>query len=157
NNVYTNLMARRNLIGAADAAGRHIRHAKALGVDVEEIAGWRAAGASMFVPYDEHLQVHPQAEGFTEHATWDFDNTAADEYPLLLHFPYFDLYRKQVVKQADLVLALYRCGDAFTPDQKERNFAYYERITVRDSSLSACVQSIVAAEVGSLDLAYDYL
>jgi alpha,alpha-trehalose phosphorylase len=157
NNVFTNLMAQRNLIGAADAAGRHIRHAKALGVDVEEVAAWRSAGAAMFIPYDEHLRVHPQAEGFTEHAVWDFEGTSADEYPLLLHFPYFDLYRKQVVKQADLVLALYRRGDAFTQEQKERNFTYYERITVRDSSLSACVQSIVAAEVGHMALAYDYL
>ena len=80
-----------------------------------------------------------------------------DDYPLLLHFPYFDLYRKQVVKQPDLVFALLVRGDAFTPEEKARNFAYYEALTVRDSSLSACIQSIVAAEVGHLDLAYDYL
>ena len=66
----------------------------------------------------------------------------------MLHFPYFDLYRKQVVKQADLVLAMYLCGDAFTAEQKARNFAYYERLTVRDSSLSACCQAVMAAEVG---------
>jgi alpha,alpha-trehalose phosphorylase len=76
---------------------------------------------------------------------------------LLLHFPYFDLYRKQVVKQADLVMALYKRGDAFTADEKARDFAYYEPLTVRDSSLSACVQAVIAAEVGHLDLAYDYL
>jgi alpha,alpha-trehalose phosphorylase len=98
-----------------------------------------------------------QAEGFTHHATWDFDHTPADHYPLLLHYPYFDLYRKQVVKQADLVLALYTCGDRFTDEQKTRAFAYYEPLTVRDSSLSACVQAIVAAETGHFELAYDYL
>ena len=75
----------------------------------------------------------------------------------MLHFPYFDLYRKQVVKQADLVLAMHLCGDAFTAEQKARNFDYYERLTVRDSSLSACTQAVIAAEVGHLDLAYDYL
>src|SRR5213076_3123170 len=75
---------------------------------------------------------------------------------LLLHFPYFDLYRKQVVKQADLVLALHWRGDAFTDEEKARDFAYYESITVRDSSLSACTQAVIAAEVGHLDLAYDY-
>ena len=79
------------------------------------------------------------------------------QYPLLLHFPYFDLYRKQVVKQADLVLALHLRGDAFTAEQKARNFAYYEALTVRDSSLSACTQAVIAAEVGHLELAYDYL
>ncbi len=79
-----------------------------------------------------------------------------DHYPLLLHYPYFDLYRKQVVKQADLVLAMFVCGDSFTPEQKVRNFEYYEPLTVRDSSLSAGTQAVIAAEVGHLDLAYDY-
>ena len=82
--------------------------------------------------------------------------TPAEQYPLLLHFPYFDLYRKQVVKQADLVLALHVCGDAFTAEEKARDFDYYEALTVRDSSLSACTQAVVAAEVGHLELAYDY-
>ena len=111
----------------------------------------------MFIPYDEELGVHPQAEGFTRHQVWDFADTPADHYPLLLHYPYFDLYRKQVVKQADLVLAMQLCGDSFTAEQKARNFDYYEGLTVRDSSLSACTQAVMAAEVGQLGLAYDYL
>jgi alpha,alpha-trehalose phosphorylase len=111
----------------------------------------------MFIPYDERLGVTPQAESFTEHEVWDFADTRPDQYPLFLHFPYFDLYRKQVVKQADLVLAMHLRGDAFTPEQKASNFAYYEPLTVRDSSLSASTQAVIAAEVGQLDLAYDYL
>jgi alpha,alpha-trehalose phosphorylase len=157
NNVYTNLMARRNFTGAANACVRHEDRARELGVTPEEMADWRAAADRVFVPYDSHLEVHPQAEGFTTHEVWDFQATQPDEYPLMLHFHYFDLYRKQVVKQADLVLAMQCCGDAFTPDEKLRNFDYYERITVRDSSLSACPQAVVAAEVGHLRLAFDYL
>jgi len=157
NNVYTNLMAQQNLHAAADVAGRHPECARELDVDELEIAAWRAAAEAMFVPYDDVLGVHPQSEGFTGHQEWDFANTAGADYPLLLHFPYFDLYRKQVVKQADLVLAMQLRGDAFTDEEKARNFAYYERLTVRDSSLSACTQAVIAAEVGHLDLAYDYL
>jgi alpha,alpha-trehalose phosphorylase len=157
NNVYTNLMAQRNLQEAADAAERHRGRAAELGVDGEEVASWRDAAEAILVPYDRALGVHPQAEGFTEHELWDFETTSADHYPLLLHFPYFDLYRKQVVKQADLVLALHLRGDAFSDEEKKRDFAYYERLTVRDSSLSACTQAVVAAEVGHLELAYDYL
>ncbi len=156
NNVYTNLMAQRNLVAAAMAAERHPRDAIRLGVDQEEAAAWRDAARDMLIPYDRGLRVHPQAEGFTEHEVWDFAATAPDQYPLLLHFPYFDLYRKQVVKQADLVLAMHVRGDAFDAEQKARNFAYYERLTVRDSSLSACTQAVMAAEVGHLELAYDY-
>ncbi|MGP0050056.1 MAG: glycoside hydrolase family 65 protein [Solirubrobacteraceae bacterium] len=156
NNVYTNLLAQRNLQAAADAAEAHPRHAAELGVDGEEAASWRDAAAKVVIPFDSALGVHSQSENFTCHQAWDFESTGADEYPLMLHFPYFDLYRKQVVKQADLVLALYRCGDHFTDDEKARNFEYYERLTVRDSSLSACTQAVIAAEVGHLDLAYDY-
>jgi alpha,alpha-trehalose phosphorylase len=157
NNVYTNLMAQRNLRAAADAAERFPERAGEMEVGTEEMASWRAAAADMVIPYDEHLGVHPQAEGFTQHQRWNFEATRPEQYPLLLNFPYFDIYRKQVVKQADLVLALHVCGDAFTPEEKARDFAYYEALTVRDSSLSACTQAVVAAEVGHLDLAYDYL
>jgi len=157
NNVYTNLMAQENLSAAVDAAARHSDRATELGVDDEEMTGWREAAASMVIPYDQTLGVHPQADGFTCHEVWDFANTTAEQYPLLLHFPYFDLYRKQVVKQADLVLAMQLRPDAFTQEQKARNFAYYERLTVRDSSLSASVQAVIAAEIGHLDLTEDYL
>ena len=157
NNVYTNLMAEQNLRVAAEASERNPDKAAELGVDSEETASWRDAAAAMLIPYDESLGVHPQAEGFTEHARWNFAGTAPDQYPLLLHFPYYDLYRKQVVKQADLVLAMHLRGDAFSAEQKARNFAYYEALTVRDSSLSAPTQAVIAAEVGHLDLAYAYL
>jgi alpha,alpha-trehalose phosphorylase len=156
NNVYTNLLAERNLRGAADAAKRHPERARELGVDGEEAASWRDAAGAMVIPYDEALGVHPQSEGFTGHAVWDFEGTRPDQYPLMLHFPYFDLYRKQVVKQADLVFALFSRGDVFSLEEKTRDFEYYEAITVRDSSLSASVQAVIAAEVGYLELAYDY-
>ena len=156
NNVYTNLMAQQNLRVAADAVGRHPRHAAELGADFEEAAVWRDAAEDMVVLWDEALGVHPQSENFTEHEVWDFAETSPDQYPLLMHFPYFELYRKQVVKQADLVLALHARGDAFSDDEKARDFAYYEALTVRDSSLSASTQAVIAAEVGHLELAYDY-
>jgi alpha,alpha-trehalose phosphorylase len=152
-NVYTNLMAEQNLRHAADTCAKHSEAARALGVDDEEIAAWRDAAAAVHVPYDERLGVHSQAEGFTRHAEFDFEDA---QYPLLLHVPYFQLYRTQVVKQADLVLALLMRGNRFSAEEKARDFAYYEAITVRDSSLSACSQAVVAAEVGHVELAYDY-
>jgi len=157
NNIYTNLMAQRNLACAAAEVARLPAEAEALGVSTEEAASWRDASNAMYIPFDERLGVHPQHEGFTNYARWDFKNTPEEDYPLLLHFPYFQLYRKQVVKQADLVLAMYLRSEAFTAEQKAANFAYYEPLTVRDSSLSACTQAVMAAEVGQMDLAHDYL
>jgi alpha,alpha-trehalose phosphorylase len=152
-NVYTNLMAEQNLRVAADFAARHPDAARALGVNEEEIADWRDAASDMCVPFDKRLGVHPQDAGFTRHEVMEFDGL---EYPLLLHMPYLQLYRKQVLKQPDLVLALFLRGDRFSAEEKARDFAYYEPLTVRDSSLSACIQAVVASDVGHLELAYDY-
>ncbi|MFD3483218.1 glycoside hydrolase family 65 protein [Streptomyces sp. NPDC058665] len=156
-NTYTNLMARTNLRAAADIVERHADLASQLGVDEEESATWRDAADAMNIPYNHELRVHEQDAGFTRHQHWDFERTRPDQYPLMLHFPYFDIYRKQVVKQADLVLAMYKCSEYFDAEHKARNFAYYEAITVRDSSLSACSQAVMAVDTGHLRLAYDYL
>jgi alpha,alpha-trehalose phosphorylase len=156
NNVYTNLLAQENLREAAEAVEQHMDRAVELGIDPEEAASWRDAADAMVIPYDADLRVHSQAETFTRHQRWDFDGTPPDHYPLMLHYPYFDLYRKQVVKQADLVLAMHFRSDAFSDEEKLRDFDYYEALTVRDSSLSACTQAVIAAEVGHMELAFDY-
>lgn len=156
-NFFTNLMAQRNLRAAADACRRHRDQASALDVSSEEIARWTTTADAMAFPYDAARGIPEQSAGFNEKERWDFEGTPDDQYPLQKHFPYFDLYRKQVVKQADLVLALQAAPDAFTPDETARAFAYYDGLTVRDSSLSASVQATVAARVGQLDLAMDYL
>ncbi|MGV0853825.1 glycoside hydrolase family 65 protein [Mycolicibacterium phlei] len=153
-NVFTNLMAAANLRAAADACGRHPAAAADLGVTAGEIRAWRAAADAVHIPYDEELGVHPQCEGFTTLREWDFEYNTS--YPLLLHEPYVRLYPAQVIKQADLVLAMHWLGHAFTPEQKARNVDYYEPRTTRDSSLSACTQAVMCAEVGHLELAHDY-
>ncbi|OBI15700.1 glycosyl hydrolase [Mycobacterium sp. E2327] len=153
-NVFTNLMAAHNLITAADACNRHPEEAEALEVTTEEAAAWRDAAGAVSIPYDAELGVHQQCEGFTTFAEWDFEKNTT--YPLLLHEAYVRLYPAQVIKQADLVLAMQWQSHAFTPEQKARNVDYYERRMVRDSSLSACSQAVMCAEVGHLELAHDY-
>ena len=153
-NVFTNLMAANNLRIAVDACHRNPDAASDLGVDNEETAAWRDAAEAVHIPYDDELGVHPQCDGFTTLREWDF--SANTEYPLLLHEPYVRLYPAQVVKQADLVLAMQWQSHAFTAEQKARNVDYYEKRTTRDSSLSACTQAVMCAEVGHLELAHDY-
>lgn len=153
-NVFTNLMAAANLRAAVDACTRHPDASREMGVYTEETAAWRDAADAVHIPYDDELGVHPQCEGFTTLREWDF--TANTEYPLLLHEPYVRLYPAQVIKQADLVLAMQWQSHAFTAEQKARNVDYYERRTTRDSSLSACTQAVMCAEVGHLELAHDY-
>lgn len=155
NNAYTNLMAQANLHYAADLVDRH--GGERLGVTAAEVDSWRRAADAMHVPFDEELGVHLQDEHFARHVRFDFELVDAEQYPLFLHVPYFQLYRQQVIKQPDIVLAMVLRPNAFSHEQKVRNFAYYEALTVRDSSLSAGTLSVLSAELGDLQLAYDYL
>ena len=165
NNVYTNLMAQANLSAAADLCGRlqdhhraaYDRLATATGLAASEITAWRRAAGAMRIPYDTARGIHPQDETFLHHPVWDFAATPRKDYPLLLHHHPLTLYRHQIVKQADLVLALHLAGSHFTPEQKQRDFAYYEAITVHDSSLSASTHAVIAAELGDLAKAVRYL
>lgn len=152
-NTFTNLAVRQNLRGAVALADR----LRDRGVGADEIDHWAVLAETLFLPYSESRQVHEQHHGFTRYEEWDFDATGEDDHPLFLHHPYLHLYRRQVIKQADLVLAMMLHPDAFTDDEKLRNFVYYEARTVRDSSLSAPAQAVLAAETGHLDLAHDYL
>lgn len=129
------------------------RRGQGAGVTTEEAAAWRDAADAAHIPYDDGLGVHQQCEGFTTYAEWDFEKNTT--YPLLLHEAYVRLYPAQVIKQADLVLAMHWQSHAFT-EQKARNVDYYEPRMVRDSSLSACTQAVMCAEVGHLELAHDY-
>ncbi|WP_127793854.1 glycoside hydrolase family 65 protein [Agromyces sp. LHK192] len=156
-NAFTNLMAQLNLTAAADAVRRYPAEAIALGVGDAEVEEWSAIAIAMTVPIDQRRRIPEQAAGYNAAERWHFEQTASSEYPLQEHFPYFDLYRKQVVKQADLVLALHFRHDAFTFEEKAGAFAYAESLTVRDSSLSAGPQAVIAEEVGHLGLAADYL
>ena len=160
-NTFTNLMARRNLRYAADVLAwlershpqRFAQLAAATGLEPGEQARWRCAADAMFVPFDAALGIHPQDAHFLDLEPWDFDAVPADRYPLLLHHHPLVIYRSQVCKQADVLLAMLLAGDEFTLECKRRNVDYYDPITTGDSSLSAPVQAIAAAEVGYDDLA----
>jgi alpha,alpha-trehalose phosphorylase len=164
NNAYTNLMARENLRYAAETVERVRQERPDLftalvhktKLDASEIMEWKQAADRMYVPFDERLGITAQDDQFLEQKPWDFDRTPADKYPLLLYFHPLTIYRYQVIKQADLVLAMFLLGHEFTPELKRRNFAFYDPITTGDSSLSACIQSIMAAEVGEMDKAIEY-
>ncbi|MFW5742662.1 MAG: hypothetical protein ACOC2D_05235 [Spirochaetota bacterium] len=111
-----------------------------------------ATSESVYVPYDWDRGLYPQDDTFFTKAVWDFEGTPPEHYPLLLHYHPLTIYRHQVLKQPDLVMALFLQGHRFTREEKARNFASYDPLTTGDSSLSACVQSIVAAEIGETDL-----
>ena len=163
-NFFTNVMARHNLAAAVEAVRdlqrsdpeQMARAVARLGLREDEVDMWERCARGMYVPYDERTGIHPQDSHFLEREVWDLDATPADRRPLLLHYHPLVIYRFQVLKQADVVLALYLLGDHFSQQAKLADFDYYDPITTGDSSLSAVVQSIVAAEVGYHELALRY-
>jgi alpha,alpha-trehalose phosphorylase len=163
-NLFTNVMARFNLAQAArvvqelaDVDGPEYDALVArLELGDDEVAEWQRAADAMAIPFDDFLGVHPQDLHFLEREVWDLENTPLAKRPLLLHYHPLVIYRFQVLKQADVVLALFLQGELFTDEQKRADFEYYDPITTGDSTLSAVVQSIMAAEVGYSDLARRY-
>lgn len=93
---------------------------------------------------------------FLSRQRWDLASTPAENFPLLLHYHPLVIYRYQIIKQADVVLAMFLLGDQFTAEQRKRNYDYYEPLTTGDSSLSASVHAIMAAETGEEEAALDY-
>jgi alpha,alpha-trehalose phosphorylase len=164
NNAYTNLMARENLRYAAqtvdamrgtkpDAYAALVHKTK---LEYSEVEAWARAAEGMYVPYDEKLKIIPQDDNFLDGEPWDFQNTPQDRYPLLLFYHPLNIYRKQVIKQADVVLAMFLLGDAYSLEEKRRNFDFYDPLTTGDSSLSSCVEAIIAAQAGDMEKAVRY-
>jgi alpha,alpha-trehalose phosphorylase len=163
-NTYTNLMALLNLNFAA-ATVRRLREERPedytalvhkVALRPGEVESWERAAAAMQVPFDQERGIHPQDDTFLEREVWDLGSTPRQKFPLLLHYHPLVIYRHQVLKQADIVLAMFLLGNEFPTEQKQRNYEYYDPLTTGDSSLSACVQSIVAAEIGNERQAIEY-
>jgi alpha,alpha-trehalose phosphorylase len=164
NNCYTNLMAKENLEYAYRTASWMKENNKAefdrlaakLGLQKEEMDFWKKAADNMYIPYDESLKIYPQDDSFLDKVPWDFENTPRENYPLLIHYHPLVIYRHQVCKQADLVLAEFLLPNKFDKEQKKRDYDFYEKVTTHDSSLSTCIFSIMASEIGYHDKAYKY-
>lgn len=157
NNHYTNRMAQRHLRDAATAAewlaaehpAEHAALAARIGLDADEPSQWRRAADAMYLPVDAELGIFPQDDTFLDKprlSAAQMHDTALR--PLLLHWHPLSIYRHQVCKQADTLLALMLAGEDVDVAAKRRNFDYYEGVTLHDSTLSASTFAVLAAEVG---------
>lgn len=164
NNYFTNLMARENFRYAVEAVrwiekkhpDRFRELTRRTGLEAGELVSWERAADLMYLPYDERLGVHPQDDSFLDKEVWNFAATPEENYPLLLHYHPLNLYRAQVIKQADTLLAMFLLDEQFSRGEKKRNFDYYDPLTTHDSSLSVCIQSIIANEIGYREKALRY-
>ncbi len=164
NNMFTNVMAADHLQFAAEIAD-YLRQeftkdyqsiSTRINLTDDEIKQWRKASEMMYVPYNQKLGIHPQDDCFLEKAVWDVAAIPKNKFPLIFNYHYLVIYRYQVLKQPDVVLAMFLQGHRFPIWDKWRNFRYYDPLTTGDSSLSPCVQCIEAAEIGMIEKSYYY-
>ena len=164
NNAYTNLMAATNMAFAADAL-HYMREnapqaydalAEKIGIAANEPQEWRRAAENIYVPRDEKTGLVWQDDGFMDRKPWPLDSIPKENFPLLLHYHPLVIYRHQVCKQADTVLAMLLLPDLFTEEEKKTAFAFYDSVTTHDSSLSMAAFSAVASRIGDTEKAYDY-
>ncbi|HKL59788.1 MAG TPA: beta-phosphoglucomutase, partial [Sphaerochaeta sp.] len=148
NNAYTNLMAQNNLKFAIKLVETYQKKDRMLPLVLEqdELASWKEAQEKMRIPFDKELGIYAQDDSFLKKADWPFATTPKDKHPLLLHFHPLVIYRHRVLKQPDLVLAQFFLSGLFTKAERIRNFLFYEPYTTGDSSLSHCIQSIMASD-----------
>lgn len=164
NNTFTNLMARENLWYAAEVVSSFRYQnpdlfaalTRKTQLKISEVEGWKEAANKIFLPFEKEMGIHPQDDSFLDRKPWDFSSIPPEKYPLLLHYHPLVIYRHQLIKQADIVLAMFLLGDKFSAEAKKANFDFYDPMTTRDSSLSDCIQGVMAAEIGYLDKAWEY-
>ena len=164
NNTYTNVMAAVNLRFAADTLDRMAKAvpdkyaalAEKIGLNADESASWREAAEKMYIPRKEGTDLIWQDDGFMDRKPWPIDSIPKANFPLLLHYHPLVIYRHQVCKQADTVLAMLLQPGRFTSAEKKAAFDFYDKVTTHDSSLSMAAFSAVASRVGEIDKAYDY-
>ena len=165
NNLYTNLMTKRQLYFTLQTAEllkkkypeKYKELLKKCAVDEEEMQLWKRAADKMRLPYHEGLGIYMQDENFLYKDPIDLEAIPKEKLPLLTNLHPLNLWRYQVIKQADIVLLTFLCSDAFTPEMRRKIFDFYEPKTIHDSSLSAGIHSIVACDIGYGSEAYNYL
>ena len=164
NNYYTNVMAKHNLLWAVKVynllkekdSDIMNQLSDKLNLSELEVREWTDAGEKMYLPYDEKYKINAQDDSFLQKDRWDLENTPKDKFPLLLNYHPLTLYRYQVCKQADTVLAHFLLEDEQDFETMKNSYNYYEQITTHDSSLSSCIFSVMASKLGDKAKAYEY-
>lgn len=161
NNTYTNYMVRENFLYAAKVLSSLKKESlngllKKIKFKPSEVKEWEKAAKAMYLPKKNSQGVIPQDDSFLKKEKWDFKNTPDENYPLLLHYHPLVIYRHQVLKQPDLLLAMLLLQQHFEKDEMECNFNYYDPLTTCDSSLACCVQGVIASFIGKMKKSLDY-
>jgi alpha,alpha-trehalose phosphorylase len=159
NNAFTNVMAQA-MFNYAVSVYQRVTESGAgpiekIRLTADEVAAWKKAADQMYVPHNEKMGITPQDDCFLEMDPVDMDLIPKNTDIRPLYHP-LNLWRMQVVKQADVLLLMFVHGYRFSRELKAANYRYYEPKTNHGSSLSPCIHSIIASEIGLKEDAYRF-
>ncbi|MFC6652285.1 glycoside hydrolase family 65 protein [Paenibacillus rhizoplanae] len=163
NNWYTNRMAAWTMEYTLEAlayvqeneGSRYAELADKLELLESETAKWSEIIAKMYYPADEERGIFLQQDGFLDKEIIQVKDVLPENLPLNQKWSWDRILRSCFIKQADVLQGLYFLGDRYDLETKKRNFDFYEPITVHESSLSPCIHSILASELGYTEKAYE--
>ncbi|MEG0749881.1 MAG: glycoside hydrolase family 65 protein [Carnobacterium sp.] len=156
NNWYTNRMATWTLRYTLDNLKKvSAVKLKELDVTQEEKLHWQEIIENMYEPYDEELGIFVQHDTFLDKDLRSVSSLDAAEQPINQHWSWDKILRSCFIKQADVLQGIYYLNDEFTMEEKQRNFDFYEPMTVHESSLSPAIHAVLAAELGKKEKAVE--
>ncbi|WP_422526718.1 glycosyl hydrolase family 65 protein [Serratia fonticola] len=161
-NYYTNSLVKYHFSWVGKLAGimlvsdsnRWRMLAEQLGLNDAEIIHFQYLASIMSLPVDDKRKIIKQDRDFLNKARWPF--YADNKYPLLLHYHPLTIYRYQISKQADAVMALMLFPNLNSIEYTRNSVNYYDEVTTHDSSLSYSIYSIVYCRLGITDKGMDY-
>ena len=156
NNWYTNLLAQWTLSYTIETLKKVSDNKKAdLRLSDAELSQWQAIIEKMYLPQDEQLGIFLQQDGFLDKDIQPVSAIPADQRPINQHWSWDKILRSPYIKQADVLQGIWYFMDRFSAAEKKRNFDFYEPLTVHESSLSAAVHAILAADLHYEDKAVE--
>ena len=126
------------------------------GLSRNEISSWKKIIENIHLPYSKDLNVFIQNDGFLNKDLKPINNIPQSQRPINQNWSWDRILRSPYIKQADVLQGFYFFEDDFTKTELVSNFKFYEQFTVHESSLSACIHSILASRINNVDKAYDY-
>ena len=164
NNCYTNFMGKKTFEFTLEVINEMKINAPAklaavsqrLSLKSQEPENWKQMAEKMCILLDDETGIYEQHEGFFNLPHIDVDAIPVEQFPLYHSWSYDRIYRNDMIKQPDVLMFMFLYNQEFSLEAKRANYDYYEPRCIHESSLSPSIHSILAAELGEYEQAYEF-
>ncbi len=164
NNFYTNYMGKETIEYTLDVLSRlknkdlnlYMNKVRELGINDEEINEWNIISKNIYIPFEEKTKIIEQHEGYFTLPYVDISKIPIEDFPLYNNWTYDRIYRNSMIKQPDVLMAMFLYNSKFSEEEIRSNYEYYEPRCIHESSLSPSIHSILASQLKKHKEAYDF-